>query len=191
MREDGFTYEIWVANALKSVLRQALVETAANGMTGDHHFYINFRTQDDGIKIPDFLRAQYPQEITIVMQHQFEDLNVDEEGFAVTLSFGGNPHRLYVPFDSVTSFSDPSVNFALQMQAHLLFDEDQGTSQDLGPLPAGKSADLHELARAGDAVGESVDNDTDVDKEGDVSEAEPEEKGSADVIALDAFRTKK
>ncbi|MDA0240265.1 MAG: ClpXP protease specificity-enhancing factor SspB [Proteobacteria bacterium] len=191
MREDGFTYEIWVANALKSVLHQALVETAAHGMTGDHHFYINFRTQDDGVKIPDFLRAQYPQEITIVMQHQFEDLNVDEEGFAVTLSFGGNPHRLYVPFDSVTSFSDPSVNFALQMQAHLLFDEDQETSQDLDPLPDGKTADLHELARAENAVEDGAEEEAEADPEGEGTETELEEKGSADVIALDAFRTKK
>lgn len=187
MTEDRFTYELWVADALKSVLYQALVETAAHGMTGDHHFYINFRTQDDDVKIPDFLRAQYPQEITVVMQHQFEDLNVDESGFAVTLSFGGNPHRLYVPFDSVTSFSDPSVNFALQMQAHLLFDEDQETAQDLEPLPAAEIIEPAEMALAREKV--ETDNE---DEATDVADDMPdEEKGSADVITLDAFRTKK
>ncbi len=117
MQDNGFAYDRWVADALRGVLRRALTETALNGLPGDHHFYINFRTSEEGVRIPDLLRAQYPDEITIVLQHQFEGLSLDEAGFDVTLSFSGKKHDLRVPFDAVISFADPSVNFGLQIEA--------------------------------------------------------------------------
>lgn len=179
MSDEPYPYETWVAEALTGVLSRALNEVSRNGVSGDHHFYINFRTDEPGVRIPDFLLAQYPEEITIVLQYQFEDLNIDEEGFAVTLSFGGNRHRLYVPFQSVSSFTDPSVGFSLQMQPNLLLAE---PGEEGGPSAAPERA--------------IVDRDELFNKEGPAEDAptpsdDGDDKGTADVIALDAFRNKK
>ena len=175
MTDDGYAYEAWITDALKGVLRRALLHVAQQGLIGEHHFYINFRTTDEGVKIPDFLRAQYPEEITVVLQYQFEDLNIDEHGFAVTLSFSGNQHRLYVPFEAVTSFSDPSVNFGIQMQPQFLFN-------DLAEDEADPEQDTQR---------EIVDRDQAFPEEPSASNADKDDKGTADVIALDAFRNKK
>jgi hypothetical protein len=177
MSDERFPYESWVAEALTGVLARALREVSENGVAGDHHFYVNFRTDEPGVKIPEFLRAQYPEEITIVLQYQFEELNIDDEGFAVTLSFSGNRHRLYVPFESVSSFTDPSVGFSLQMQPQFLLN-DSGQDDDETASPTGEVID-HDTAFARNRTTDSEDTPAD------------EEKGSADVIALDAFRNKK
>jgi hypothetical protein len=105
-----------VEAALRGVVREALARATASGLPGTHHFYITFKTKFPGLKLSDTLLAQYPEEMTIVLEHQFWDLEVEEERFAVTLSFQGKPERLSVPFDAITSFTDPSVKFGLQFQ---------------------------------------------------------------------------
>jgi uncharacterized protein len=105
-----------VEAALRGVVREALARTAAKGLPGAHHFYITFRTAASGVTLPDFLSKQYPEEMTVVLEHQFWDLEVQEHSFSVTLSFHNRPERLIIPFDAVTAFADPAVKFGLQFQ---------------------------------------------------------------------------
>jgi len=115
MTDDRYPYDEWVNLALQGVLRRALMTLATQGFTGDHHLFISFDTSHPDVRMPGFLRAQYPDEITIVLQHQFEDLQVEDDFFQVSLSFNGQKHRLNVPFSAVRSFADPSVHFGLQI----------------------------------------------------------------------------
>jgi len=114
MAQDLFHYEKMVEGALRGVVRDAIRQAARDGLKSAHHFYIGFATQMPGVEIPDHLRARYPDEMTIVLQHQFWDLEVTEHGFSVTLSFRQQLDRLVVPFAAVRSFADPSVSFALE-----------------------------------------------------------------------------
>lgn len=115
-RDDAFRYDKMVEKALRGVVRQALDEVVKDGLVEDHHFYITFFTDYAGVKIPSYLKERYPGEMTIVLQHQFYDLEVDDEKFTVMLSFNNVPERLTIPLQAVTIFADPSVNFALQFQ---------------------------------------------------------------------------
>ena len=115
-QEDAFRYDKMVEKALRSVVRQALQEVVEDGLVDDHHFYITFFTDHPGVKLPDYLKDRYPGEMTIVLQHQFYDLEADEEKFSVMLSFNNVPERLTIPLTAITIFADPSVNFALQFQ---------------------------------------------------------------------------
>src|SRR5437016_3126580 len=117
MAQDLFQYEKMVENALRGVVRDALQRAAREGMRSAHHFYIGFATQMPGVVIPDSLRTRYPDEMTIVLQHQYWDLEITETGFSVTLSFQKQPERLEIPFAAIRSFADPSVNFALEFAA--------------------------------------------------------------------------
>jgi hypothetical protein len=111
-------YDYLTQRALRSVLREVLQMTARSGRApGDHHFYIEFETKAEGVEIPQFLVESYPQRMTIVLQHQFQDLDIEEDSFAVTLWFKGRQARLNVPFYAVTSFADPSVQFGLRFDA--------------------------------------------------------------------------
>jgi len=116
--KDLFRYDKMVERALRGVVREALARTAASGLPGTHHFYITFQTKHPATKIPDSLASQYPEEMTIVLEHQFWDLEVEENHFAVTLSFQSRPERLFVPFEAITAFTDPSCKFGLQFQAN-------------------------------------------------------------------------
>ena len=116
MAEDRLRYDRMVERALRNVVREALIHTAEHGLPGDHHFYLTFATDYPGVIIPKYLRRQYPEEMTIVIQYQFEDLEVTEEHFEVTLSFNHTRERLAVPLAAITTFADPSVNFVLQFQ---------------------------------------------------------------------------
>lgn len=124
-QDEAFRYDKMVERALRDVVRQALQEVAKEGLIGDHHFYITFFTKADGVKIPDYLRERYPEEMTIVLQHQFYDLEISDDKFTVMLSFNNVPERLVIPFSTITIFADPSVNFALQFQP-LADEEDEG-----------------------------------------------------------------
>jgi hypothetical protein len=117
MAQDLYQYEKMVERALRGVVREALERAAREGLRGAHHFYIGFATDAPGVEIPESLRARYPQEMTIVLQHQFWDLDIGEDGFAVTLSFQKQLERLVIPFAAVRSFADPSVNFVLQFES--------------------------------------------------------------------------
>jgi len=113
---DQIRYDLLTQQALRGVVRSVLTDTARKGLPGDHHFYISFDTRADGVRMSERLRTQYPDEITIILQHQFWDLKVNEEGFEVGLSFGGVPERLAVPFEAIKGFFDPSVQFGLQFE---------------------------------------------------------------------------
>jgi hypothetical protein len=116
MTQDLLQYDRLVERALKNVVREALQFVSAHGLPGAHHLYITFRTDHPGVSIPDTLRTKYPVEMTIVLQYQFWDLLVGDDGFQVTLSFNDRKQRLAIPFAAVNAFADPSVNFALQFQ---------------------------------------------------------------------------
>jgi uncharacterized protein len=116
MATNYIRYDILAQEALRGVVRQVLADAAKNGLPGKHHFYISFDTRADGVRLSTRMLAQYPEEMTIVLQYQFWDLVVTETGFEVGLSFGGIPERLAVPFAAVKGFFDPSVEFGLQFE---------------------------------------------------------------------------
>ena len=116
MATDHIRYDVLARDALRGVLRRVLTDAAEHGLPGEHHFFITFLSTADGVKLSPRLLAQYPEEMTIILQHQFWDLTVLEDRFEVGLSFGGIPERLVVPFNSIKSFFDPSVQFGLQFE---------------------------------------------------------------------------
>lgn len=116
MAHDHIRYDLLVQQALKGVLRKVLGDVSRDGLKGDHHFYITFRTDHPGVRLSDHMREKYPQSITIVLQHEFWDLGVTEHAFEVGLSFKRIPERLLVPFEAVTEFYDPSVEFGLRFE---------------------------------------------------------------------------
>ena len=109
-----------VEAALRGVVREALARAATSGLPGSHHFYITFRTGFPGAGVPPSLMKQFPEDMTIVLEHQFRDLEVEETKFSVTLSFKGKAERLTIPFGAITGFTDPSVKFTLQFQAETM-----------------------------------------------------------------------
>ncbi len=117
--ESLLPYDEWAEEALRSVAIRALATAAVDGMPGEHHFFVSFRTDSPGVTIPTRLLAQYPEEMTIVLQHQYWDLKVDEGTgqFSVGLSFGGVPSVLIIPFSALTAFADPHVQFGLRFRA--------------------------------------------------------------------------
>jgi hypothetical protein len=116
MATDHIRYDVLARDALRGVLRRVLTDAAENGLPGDHHFFITFLSTAEGVKLSPRLLAQYPEEMTVILQHQFWDLTVTEDRFEVGLSFGGVAERLVVPFNSIKSFFDPSVQFGLQFE---------------------------------------------------------------------------
>jgi hypothetical protein len=130
MAKDQIRYDLLVQEALKGVVRKILVDAGRDGLHGEHHFYISFRTEYPGVRLSNRLREKYPQEMTIVLQHQFWDLGVTEHAFEVGLSFSGVPERLLIPFDALTGFFDPSVQFGLKFEVQ---EEEQAEAP---PLPA-------------------------------------------------------
>jgi hypothetical protein len=211
--EDHFRYDVMVQEALIGVVRKVLIEAARSGLPGDHHFYVTFRSQGPGVKLSARLREKYPEEMTIVLQHQFWDLTVSEQGFEVGLSFGGVAERLVVPFDALTGFYDPSVQFGLK------FTPDEATADnDSGeePEPASVKEQLdaivdHEKGAKGKSGGKGRSKDRAEDapaRKGrgkaqapagpaEPADAVPEDLASekpnagAEVVSLDAFRKKK
>jgi uncharacterized protein len=113
---DQIRYDLLTQQALRGVVRSVLTDAAKKGLPGEHHFYITFDTKAPGVRISDRLLGQYPEEMTIILQHQFWDLDVSDTGFEVGLSFGGIPEKLAVPFEAINGFFDPSVQFGLQFE---------------------------------------------------------------------------
>src|ERR1700761_2638855 len=114
MATDHIRYDVLTRDALRGVLKRVLNDAAAHGLPGEHHFFITFLSTAEGVKLSPRLLAQHPDEMTIILQHQFWDLTVNDDRFEVGLSFGGIPERLVVPFSAIKSFFDPSVQFGLQ-----------------------------------------------------------------------------
>lgn len=168
MAENGLRYDKMVEDALRGVVRDALTFTAREGLLGDHHFYITFRTRHPGVRVPDHIRARHPDEMTIVLQHQYWSLEVTDQDFEVTLSFSGVSERLHIPFDAVTGFADPSAKFGLQFQV-----EEEGEFEDEDE----DGADLVEFVPDPGMLGD------------DRPAAAPGDDNNK-VVALDAFRKK-
>jgi uncharacterized protein len=174
MPQDLYQYETMIDRALRGVVREALERAAREGLRGAHHFYIGFATDMEGVAIPDSLRERFPQEMTIVLQHQFWDLEVGEDGFSVTLSFQKQPERLTVPFAAVRSFADPSVNFALEF-APTERPEAAPARTPTAPTPTIVPAPIAPPLKP-------VESDSGTTQEKD------QEKTGAEVVTLDSFR---
>lgn len=131
-------YEAWTEAALRQVVARAIEYAGTQGLPGDHHFYITFRTDHPGTVIPPRLRAQYPQEMTIVVQHQFWDLKMDDAAglFSIGLSFGGAPASLTIPLAAVTAFADPAVRFGLAFQPMMPEDDAEVTPAEAAAAEA-------------------------------------------------------
>ena len=114
MAVDHIRYDLLVQDALRGAIRTVLTDVAAKGLPGEHHFYITFDTRIDGVRLSSRLKASYPEEMTIVLQHQFWDLTIGDDAFGVKLAFNSIPERLHIPFKAVKAFADPSVPFELQ-----------------------------------------------------------------------------
>ncbi|HEX6114361.1 MAG TPA: ClpXP protease specificity-enhancing factor SspB [Geminicoccaceae bacterium] len=155
MPEKSLDYGQLVERALRQVVRDALGIVAKRGLPGRHHHYITFRTDHPGVVLAEELRARYPTEMTIVLQHEFWGLEVGDDRFAVGLSFGGAPHRLEIPLDAVTMFADPSVEFGLQFAKADAAPADGSTppgaaaepATEAGKPPAGGGAEVVTLDR--------------------------------------------
>lgn len=136
MSRELLRYDKMVEDALRGVVRQSLSEVAKNGLPGNHHFYLTFRTNAPGVDIPDSLCTQYPEEMTIVLQHQYWGLSVSDEAFEVTLSFNRNHERLHIPFSALTGFVDPAVQFGLQFKGEVVSGEPEAATKPGGNSPA-------------------------------------------------------
>ncbi|MHC8510208.1 MAG: SspB family protein [Rhodospirillales bacterium] len=173
---DGqMAYDAWIDEALRSVVRRALRFISENGLLGEHHIYLTFKTSTPGVGIAGYLRAQHPDDMTIVLQHQFSDLTVDEDRVGLTLRFSGKPERLVIPFAAVTGFADPSVNFGLQLKSSVDGANDLGPGESEaagGGADAGAQPGAQPGALAADQPG------------GDAQDGQ--EPGN--VVALDTFR---
>jgi len=134
--DEGFDYPALVREALTGLVRSVLGRTAESGLPGEHHFFITFRTDAPGVLLSDRLKGQHPQEMTIVLQHQFWELEVGEATFSVSLRFGGTLERLLVPFEAITSFVDPSAEFGLRLSPV----EEPEAERPRPPAPAGADA---------------------------------------------------
>jgi hypothetical protein len=159
--ESLLPYDEWTEAALRGAVARAVAHVAEHGLPGEHHFYITFRTDHPGVVIPPRLRAKYPQEMTIVLQHQFWDLKMDQEAELITvgLSFGGIPASLAIPLGSVTAFADPYVRYGLRFR----------------PL-------IPEAAGSQDQAPEEAPEETSVEQAAEPEKQEPQ------VVSLDAFR---
>jgi hypothetical protein len=178
MSDDSLRYDQMVEDALRGVVRAALEHTLEHGLPGDHHFYLTFRTQAPGVVLPDFLRERYPEEMTIIVQHQFWDLTVGEDAFGISLSFENQLAELNVPYAALSAFVDPSVKFGLQFNAA----EAAGASGDVSGTPR-SGGSVPAVREAGDLVPvpeTAADNDSD----------EEVSKPTAEVVNLETFRKK-
>ena len=136
MATDHIRYDVLARDALRGVLRRVLTDAAEHGLPGEQHFFITFLSTADGVKLSPRLLAQYPEEMTIILQHQFWDLVVTEDRFEVGLSFGGIPERLVVPFAAIKSFLDPSVQFGLQFEPSEAVAEAPAAKLPAAPAPS-------------------------------------------------------
>lgn len=201
MSEDLIRYDILAQDALRGVVKTVLTEVARTGLPGEHHFYITFNTQAPGVRISPRLVEKYPEDMTIVLQHQFWDLQANEQALEIGLSFDGIPEKLYIPYTSIITFIDPSVHFSLQFEVSDEFeDEDEDgdkpfaealpvTEEETGIVtvmtPSEETGDL-------EVKDEVQPGDASAAADGDKEEAtdHSEKPDGAEVVSLDAFRKK-
>ncbi len=175
---DLMRYDLLTQAALRQVIRMALKRVEKEGLPGEHHFYIAFDTRHPGVVLSERLRERYPEEMTIVLQHQFWNLKVHARSFEVGLSFGGVPERLEIPFEAIKGFFDPSVQFGLQFEVSM---PEEGETSEMETL----TADTEEKAA-------SAEEKPDTGEGAESSTTAEDEKGeeAPKVISLDAFRKK-
>ena len=171
MATDHIRYDVLARDALRGVLHSVLTDAAEHGLPGEHHFFITFLSTADGVKLSPRLLAQYPEEMTIILQHQFWDLVVTEDRFEVGLSFGGIPERLVVPFAAIKSFLDPSVQFGLQFEPSESTVEASAAKLPTVPAPAALPVTAPEPAA-------------------ETSDEPAKASEGAEVVRLDRFRKK-
>ncbi|MFG1479970.1 ClpXP protease specificity-enhancing factor SspB [Xanthobacter sp. V4C-4] len=197
MSVDHIRYDLLAQEALRSVVRRVLLDVAKDGLPGEHHFYISFDTRAPGVRLSQRMREKYPEEMTIVLQHQFWDLTVTDASFEVGLSFGGIPEKLLIPFSALKGFFDPSVKFGLQFELAAPEGESETDGEALGeaqPRPASVKpaiapATLKQPARGAasePAVASATPGPESVD-----DEAAERPVSGAQVVQLDVFRNKK
>jgi uncharacterized protein len=171
MAQDLFQYDKMIERALRGVVRDALAQVAHDAMPGDHHFYVSFATREPGVQIPASLLARFPEQMSIVLQHQFWDLEVGPEAFSVTLSFQRRPERLVIPFAAIKGFADPSVDFSLEFASPVTAPAETAAEPGKNPAlptPIGAAPQPERPEKA--------------------EVAEKAEKPAGEVVALDAFR---
>jgi hypothetical protein len=191
---DQIRYDLLTQQALRGVVRNVLADAAKKGLPGDHHFYISFDTRADGVRLSDRLRAQYPDEMTIILQHQFWDLKVGDDEFEVGLSFGGIPERLTVPYEAINGFFDPSVQFGLQFE-EVTEGEERPAPANVQDPPATKKK---RLPVGPPAAAGQTEAPTPVRPAAPAAKREKPEKpdkpadggGGGEVVRLDRFRKK-
>ena len=219
MSTDHIRYDLLVQDALRSVVRKVMGDVARNGLPGDHHFYISFKTEAPGVRISNRLRERHPDEMTIVLQHQFWDLGITEHSFEVGLSFGGVPERLLVPFDALSGFFDPSVQFGLKFESsEAEAENDDGipaaVTPSTAPVPMvppaaaggrltspmepaskkaakGSASEPEEASPRKESAKGKKSGKADSSGPAEVTEKAKSADGSAEVLSLDAFRKKK
>ena len=199
---DHIRYDLLAQDALRGVVRRVLSDAARNGLPGDHHFFVSFDTRAPGVRLSKRMREKYPEEMTVVLQHQFWDLTVTDHAFEVGLSFGGVPERLLVPFTSIKGFLDPSVKFGLQFEvadAEAVEDvEDTAEAPALAPVRSLRGAASEPALASGkaqDSQEETVAEGTSGASPGKAepnaaAKSEPIPQGGAEVVRLDVFRKK-
>ncbi|QCI65779.1 SspB family protein [Phreatobacter stygius] len=192
MPTDLIRYDLLAQDALRGVVRRVLTDAVREGLPGDHHFYITFDTRAPGVRLSNRMREKYPQEMTVVLQHQFWDLSVTEHTFEVGLSFGGIPERLLVPFESIKGFFDPSVQFGLQFEV-------AGSGPDAAAvapkeLSAPATVEPPAPSAAAKPRGAARGAGSEPEEAGPAAEAEVKTDaappGGAEVVSLDKFRKK-
>ncbi len=187
MSQDLIRYDILAQEALRGVIRKVLGEVSRTGIPGNHHFFITFMTHAAGVRVSNRLREMYPEQMTIVIQHQYWDLEVNDTYFEVGLSFGEVPERLSIPFAAVRGFYDPSVNFELEFEVKL---EEQPETSEVIVRP------VTELEAAKPKPGAKARAETkkaaaEVAKAAEQGETSDESRPMADVVSLDSFRKNK
>jgi hypothetical protein len=198
MAVDHIRYDILTQEALRGVVRTVLADTAKNGLPGEHHFYIEFDTRAEGVRLSPRMRAQYPEDMTIVLQHQFWDLAVTENGFEVGLAFGGIPERLAVPFAAIKGFLDPSVEFGLRFAEASEVDDTEAAAP-AGSDPKRPPAEHRRTPAGGTpaptpanpepARSDRIASDAST-PDGASSEKDPDKPAGGEVVRLDRFRKK-
>ncbi|WP_316860091.1 ClpXP protease specificity-enhancing factor SspB [uncultured Cohaesibacter sp.] len=192
MSEDLIRYDILAQDALRGVVKTVLTEVARTGLPGEHHFYITFNTQAPGVRISPRLLEKYPDDMTIVLQHQFWDLQANEQAIEIGLSFDGIPEKLYIPYTAIVTFIDPSVHFSLQFEIEMeeeeiMEDYDQSELDDETILTVMSPSDEDFIMPSEEEL--SVDQEADEGTEDD-EHTEDKPKEGAEVVSLDAFRKK-
>lgn len=190
---DRFHYDALVDDALRSVVRRVLTQVAETGLPGSHHFYISFRSTDPGVEIPEYLRAKYPEEMTIVLQHQYWDLIIGDTGFEVTVSFNKQQEHIKVPFAALSAFVDPSVRFGLQFDRRdkATGDKISGGEKISGDRPEGASEPTPlPVPEKRPPVPVQDGQDTQADAGAVTDEAAKPEDAASKVVKLDSFRKK-